>query len=102
MPLSTPAHSRKRISSEEFWRLISPKYVSSPLLRDSWQNEFRYICWREKESSPGNDHYAVISAGADRKFEHDDPRLYTKTIIDDAERDLVYVDGRWVQTPFGD
>jgi type II secretory pathway pseudopilin PulG len=66
---------------------------------DAWGHPYRYSCWSE-DGSPGCTSYAVVSAGSDGVFEHDDPRDYRSPRpppaspgIPSYDVDLAIVDG---------
>jgi type II secretory pathway pseudopilin PulG len=67
---------------------------------DPWQHAYRYACWRESAAA-GCDHYRIVSAGRDGKFEQDDVQSYVPGTLGPHEydRDLVYGDGTVLVAP---
>jgi Flp pilus assembly protein TadD len=82
-------------------RQIEPTYVKKMPRQDAYGNPFRYEVWKQNPDSPGPDHYAVASAGADGKFEKRSLRQYASGPITNFECDLVFANGRWVSYPEG-
>jgi type II secretory pathway pseudopilin PulG len=79
---------------------VSP--YGPPLSRvDAWKHELRYGCWHQDASSPGCDHYRIVSAGRDGRFEHDDLEKYPAAPFDptDYDRDIVFGDGAPIAWP---
>jgi len=67
---------------------------------DPWKHPYRYGCWRVSSTS-GCDHYAIVSAGSDGLFEHDDLSTYEAGDFERREykRDIVFEDGAFIATP---
>jgi type II secretory pathway pseudopilin PulG len=81
-------------------KAVSP-YGPPPSRVDAWNRELRYACWRQDAASPGCDHYRIVSAGRDGRFEHDDLRSYPAAPFDptDYDRDIVFGDGAPIAWP---
>lgn len=84
-------------SSAELLAAVSPAEAVSLSQRDGWGHEFRYLCW----PAGSCEHYTLASAGKDGRFERDDLTAYQgeQTPRRDYERDLVMVDGGFLQYP---
>ena len=89
---------------------LVPDYLPSVPRLDAWKNEIRFSCWSTEESLGGRlpeaatgdcDSFALISAGADGKFEHDGGWLYEEEQFDamDYDRDIVLRNGFMAQYP---
>jgi len=67
---------------------------------DPWKHPYRYGCWQE-ESTSGCDHYRIVSAGRDGRFEHDDLSAYEAEEFDRRayDRDIVFGDGSLLAVP---
>lgn len=67
--------------------------------QDSWGHEFRYLCW--PASAAGCEHYTLASAGKDGRFEQEDLSSYRaqQTPLGDYNRDVVMLDGNFLQSP---
>jgi type II secretory pathway pseudopilin PulG len=68
---------------------------------DAWNRPLRYACWSD-DGSGGCTSYALVSAGRDGLFEHEDPREYlapppapspTASAMTQYDADLALVDG---------
>lgn len=70
---------------------LSPTYIRVLPRHDRWQNDFRY------ESDSG--HYAIGSAGKDRKFDKTSLRQYSRQATLNLKSDIVYRDGSFVVYP---
>jgi type II secretory pathway pseudopilin PulG len=78
-------------------------FASSELVAtDAWGHPFRYRCWSAFED-PGCTTYALLSAGRDGFFEHEDARAYFEPPppgvpgVFDFDADLVLIDGAEVR-----
>jgi type II secretory pathway pseudopilin PulG len=77
---------------------VSPTYIKQVPPVDGWGTAYRYECW----PAGACQNYAVASAGADKKFEHESLQEYgpdTKTT--DFDNDIVLSNNRFVQYPEG-
>ena len=73
--------------------------AESPPRADGWGNELRYLCW---PSAPqGCEHYTLASAGRDGRFEQEELSAYPgeETPRNDYDRDIVLLDGGFLQYP---
>ncbi|MEO6259462.1 MAG: hypothetical protein ABIP63_03895 [Thermoanaerobaculia bacterium] len=87
---------------ENLAKQLTPTYLhNQALLTDEWGRPIRYECWNEDPSTPGCDHYAVASAGADGKFSPGSLRAVQEKSFTDVNEDIVYRDGKFVQYPKG-
>lgn len=70
--------------------------------RDAWDQELRYLCW--PASAAGCQHYTLASAGKDGRFEQEDLSSYRaqQTPLGDYNRDIVMLDGNFLQSPGSD
>ncbi|MDQ6802630.1 MAG: hypothetical protein M3041_17625 [Acidobacteriota bacterium] len=95
---------------------ISPTYLQWVPLRDGWGNRWRYGAWKVDPKTPGRDHYIIISAGRDGRFEVIDPKLmeafvrsnhsgqlstFTAKETTNPDCDIVYSNGEYIQHPVG-
>lgn len=77
---------------------LVPTYMRQVPAVDGWGTAFRYECWPRG----GCQNYAIVSAGADKAFEHDSAQEYTAdTKTADFDNDIVYANGRFAQYPEG-
>ena len=70
---------------------LEPTYIKRMPRTDGWGQPWRYESW-------GN-HYAIGSAGRDRKFDRASLRQYPKTSTTSFDGDLVYRDGELISGP---
>jgi hypothetical protein len=74
--------------------MLSPTYIKTMPKVDGWGTPYRYL--------GDGDHYRIISAGADHRFE---PKLQSigsvvaSLYTDDPDADIVYEDGSFIQAP---
>ncbi|MDQ6802631.1 MAG: type II secretion system protein GspG [Acidobacteriota bacterium] len=91
---------------------LSPTYLKQVPLRDGWGNRWRYGAWKLDPKTPGRDHYIIISAGRDGRFEVIDPKLmeafvranqtgdlFSQKWTTNFDCDIVYSNGVFLQTP---
>ncbi|HEY8133249.1 MAG TPA: tetratricopeptide repeat protein [Thermoanaerobaculia bacterium] len=71
--------------------LLEPTYVKRMPRTDAWGQPWRYESWE--------DHYAIASAGRDRKFDRASLRQYPRTSTTSFDGDLVYRDGELISGP---
>ncbi len=77
---------------------LSPTYIQQVPTVDGWGTAYRYECWPRG----GCRNYALVSAGADKEFEHESAEGYTDGTQTRAfDSDIVFMDGRFVQYPEG-
>jgi tetratricopeptide (TPR) repeat protein len=72
--------------------LLEPTYIKRMPRSDPWGQPWRYESWK--------DHYAIGSAGRDRKFDRASLRQYPKTSTTSFDGDLVYRDGELICGPY--
>ena len=71
---------------------LQPKYTSNLVANDAWETPMRYM--------PLEEHgYVIISAGKDKKFEHESPEEYTAGVTSNFDCDIVFANGSFVQYP---
>lgn len=80
---------------------LAPR-VEKALSRDRWGHEFHYLAWQEDAKAGGPDHYMLVSAGQDGKFDHENLREY-KAVKDNQlfDADIAIGDGQFTQQPLG-
>ena len=77
---------------------LTPTYIQQVPAVDGWGTAYRYECWPAGECK----NYAILSAGADKTFEHESAEEYTAdTKTSTFDSDLVFVNGRFAQYPEG-
>jgi type II secretory pathway pseudopilin PulG len=83
-------------SLAELQAALQPHAASLPR-EDGWDHEFRYLCW--PAAPRGCEHYTLASAGKDGRFEQEDLSAYQgeQTPFGAYERDLVMLDGSFLQ-----
>ena len=86
-------------SMPKLGRLLEPAYMEAMPCNDGWGHVYQYRAWKENETSPGIDSYALVSAGRDGAWEQNDPRAYSEKAPASFEADIVLVNGAFVQTP---
>jgi type II secretory pathway pseudopilin PulG len=92
--------SDKKVFPEatELSSTLVPTYIRQVPAVDGWGTAYRYECW----PSGGCLHYAIVSAGADKTFEHDSAQEYAAdTKTSDFDNDIVYANGLFAQYPEG-
>lgn len=78
--------------------LLSPTYLKTVRSGDAWSHPFKYVCWPEGECA----NYALLSGGSDRRFEHSEVDEYANGgATTNFARDIVCIDGKFVQYPHG-
>lgn len=84
------------VAFDDLPRELAPTYILELPMTDVWGTPYFYI---------GNaEHYRVVSAGADRRFEPDSRRLEEapeSRFSDDPDADIIFQDGAFVQAPQG-
>jgi len=81
-------------SAAELGPVLTPTYIKAVPTVDGWGTALRY------EGSPRD--YAITSAGADQKFEHEVLGEYSPgTTTQNFDCDLVFANGSFVQYPEG-
>ncbi len=96
-----PSDTRKRVAlgdlgplrrarHSELERALVPKYIKRVPRYDGWKHEF--------DVRVAANMYAVRSVGNDGRAEGN---VYTNTLIQGYERDLVFTDGTFIQYPEG-
>jgi hypothetical protein len=93
--LATDTNEYPAVSFDELATTISPRYIENVPKVDAWGNPFFYIA--------DGEHYRVVSAGADGKFEEGSRELTTTKLearmIDGAATDIIFQDGMFIQYP---
>jgi hypothetical protein len=92
---ATDTNNYPDASFEDLPGLLSPTYIREVPKVDGWGNSFAYV---------GNgEHYRIISAGADRRFEWSSRQIATAGLeqrqTDNPDADIVYQDGTFMQYP---
>jgi hypothetical protein len=92
---ATDTNNYPDASFEDLPGLLSPTYIKEVPKVDGWGSSFAYV---------GNgEHYRIISAGADRRFEWSSRQIATTGIeprqTDNPDADIVYQDGNFIQFP---
>jgi type II secretory pathway pseudopilin PulG len=78
--------------------LLSPTYLKAVPSADGWAHPFEYVCWPEGECA----NYALLSGGSDQQFEHSEVDEYANGgATTNFDRDIVCIDGKFVQYPHG-
>lgn len=83
-------------SMDELKPLVVPKYAQALPALDGWGNELRYRC-----KDDGCTGYAITSSGSDAIFEHVMAGEYPGGATTSFDKDIVYIDGKFVQYPEG-
>ena len=79
--------------------LLVPDFIKTMPAKDAWGSPYAYVV------SPDGQHYRIVSAGSDIKFERDSLRVADdgkprKEIQSERlESDIIYEDGLFVQFP---
>lgn len=81
--------------------LIEPTYSKHMPREDGYRNTIRYESWKVDPKSPGNDTYAVGSAGKDWIWEKRSLRDYLPRITHSFDCDIVFSNGTFVSYPEG-
>ncbi len=81
-------------SMDDLARQLSPTYIRVVPHQDSWLTDYRYESWDKG-------HYAIASAGTDRKFEASSSRSYAHRATNEVNADIVFSNGKFVVYPEG-
>jgi hypothetical protein len=92
---ATDTNNYPDASFEDLPGLLSPTYIKEVPKADGWGSSFVYA---------GNgEHYRIISAGADRRFEWSSRQIATTGVeprpSDNPDTDIVFQDGNFIQYP---
>lgn len=85
----------KSMSLDELEPLVSPVYIKTMPRLDAWGTPFLYVGDAE--------HYRIVSAGADKRFEWNARQLETDVeeprVMEDLDADIIFADGNFIQFP---
>jgi hypothetical protein len=94
--LATDTNVYPNVTFAELQTAIRPKYIENVPTLDAWGNPFFYV-------GDGKNHYRIVSAGADGKFEERSRELDITQIEphakDGVDTDLIFQDGAFIQYP---
>jgi hypothetical protein len=92
---ATDVDNYPNVTFDELEALLAPTYIREMPKVDSWGTPFFYI--------GDGQHYRVVSAGADKRFEWSSRHLELTNIemrwSDDPDADIVFQDGNFLQAP---
>jgi hypothetical protein len=94
---ATDVNSYPDVDFDGLPALISPTYIRTVPETDPWGTKFLYVGTAE--------HYRLVSAGADRRFEWNARQFDTidesnqPRMTDDPDADIIFQDGMFVQAP---
>jgi hypothetical protein len=99
-------HYPEGASIAQAMKALVPVYLSpaaeKALSRDRWGHEYHYLAWQENPKAAGPDHYMLVSAGQDGKFDHENLRDYKQTKDNQLfDADIAIGDGQFTQQPVG-
>jgi type II secretory pathway pseudopilin PulG len=77
---------------------LAPTYIREVPRLDGWGTPFRYECW-PGENATVCEHYAVGSAGGDKKWEREALRDYVEAKTPGYDCDIVFRDGTFLSYP---
>jgi len=82
---------------------LAPTYIRNMPALDGWEGPFRYYWWKKEATDEFGlaESYAIVCAGKDGVFEHDDARKYTPQSTGAFDCDIVFIDGFFIVYPEG-